>query len=121
MNLDLCNSELCLADNTPVRLLSARGVQITCTAGLAWLTVEGEAGDIFLKPGDSHQVGADGLALLEAIGSARVRFERSVADRPLIALASLLQHLLSRPLGLARRAWRALLPAGGTALNISRS
>ncbi|MBL8393156.1 MAG: DUF2917 domain-containing protein [Candidatus Accumulibacter sp.] len=120
MNLDLCNNELCLADNTPVRLLSARGVRVTCTAGLAWLTVEGEAGDIFLKPGDSHQVGADGLALLEAIGSARVRFERSAADRSLVALASLQQYL-SRLHGLARCAWRVLLPAGRTALNISRS
>jgi len=53
MDLDLYKSELCLTDNAPIRLLSARGVRITCTAGLVWLTVEGEAGDIFLAPGQN--------------------------------------------------------------------
>lgn len=77
MDLDLYHSELCLAHNAPIRLLSARGVLVTCTAGLLWLTVEGEAGDIFLAPGDSHLVRGRGLALLEAIGSGRVRFEKT--------------------------------------------
>jgi hypothetical protein len=77
MDLDLYHSELCLAHNAPIRLLSAKGVVVTCTAGLLWLTVEGEAGDIFLAPGDSHLVRGRGLALLEAIGSGRVRFEKT--------------------------------------------
>lgn len=77
MDLDLYHSELCLAHNAPIRLLSARGVLVTCTAGLLWLTVEGEAGDIFLAPGESHLVRGRGLALLEAIGSGRVRFEKT--------------------------------------------
>ena len=77
MNLDLDKSELCLTDNAPIRLLSARGVRITCTAGLVWLTVEGEAGDVFLTPGRSHLVRGRGLGLLEAIGSGRVRFDRA--------------------------------------------
>ena len=77
MDLDLYKSELCLTDNAPIRLLSARGVRITCTAGLVWLTVEGEAGDVFLTPGQSHLVRGRGLGLLEAIGSGRVRFDKT--------------------------------------------
>lgn len=79
MDLDLYNSELCLAHNAPIRLLSARGVRVICTAGLLWLTVEGEAGDILLAPGDSHLIRGRGLALLEAIGSGRARFARPVS------------------------------------------
>jgi hypothetical protein len=75
MDFDLYNSELYLAHNAPVRLMSARGVRIVCTAGRVWLTVEGEAGDILLAAGESHLVRGRGLALLEAIGDGRVRFQ----------------------------------------------
>ncbi|WP_313952259.1 DUF2917 domain-containing protein [Accumulibacter sp.] len=77
MDFDLYNSELCLAHNAPIRLASASGVRIICTAGRVWLTVEGEAGDFLLAAGDSHLVRGHGLALLEAIGSGRVRFEKA--------------------------------------------
>lgn len=77
MNFDPYNSELCLIHNAPVRLMSARGVRVTCTAGRVWLTVEGEAGDVFLAAGESHLVRGRGLALLEAIGSGRVRFQKA--------------------------------------------
>lgn len=78
MDLDFYDSELCLAGNTPIRLRSAKGVRVICTAGRLWLTVEGEAGDILLAPGDSHLIRGRGLALLEAIGSGRARLARSV-------------------------------------------
>lgn len=77
MDFDLYNSELYLAHNAPVRLMSARGVRIVCTAGRVWLTVAGEAGDILLAAGESHLVTGRGLALLEAIGDGRVRFEKA--------------------------------------------
>ena len=86
MDLDLYNSELCLAHNAPIRLLSARGVRVICTAGLLWLTVEGEAGVMLLSPEMSHLIRGSGLALLEAIGSGRVRFEK--AAHPLRMLLS---------------------------------
>jgi hypothetical protein len=98
MNFDPYNSELCLAHNAPVRLMSARGVRIICTAGSVWLTVEGEAGDVFLAAGESHLIRGRGLALLEAIGSGRVRFQK--AARP---FRSLIQALsLSRLKGSSR-------------------
>jgi len=76
MDLDLNDSELCLAHNTPVRLRRAKGVRVTCTQGLLWLTVEGEAGDIVLAPGDSYLIRSCGLGLLEAVGTGRARLQR---------------------------------------------
>lgn len=81
MDLDFYNSELCLAENAPIGLKSAQGVRITCTAGVVWLTIAGEARDIFLARGESHLLDAPGLALLEAIGNGQVRFEK--AGQPL--------------------------------------
>ena len=89
MDFDLYNSELYLAHNTPVRLMSAKGVRIVCTAGRVWLTVEGEAGDFLLAAGESHLVEGHGLALLEAIGDGRVRFEPAVKPWQRLLLAPL--------------------------------
>lgn len=97
MEADLHNGELCLADNAPVRLSRARGVRVTCMAGRVWLTVAGEAGDIFLRPGQSHVIAADGLALLEALGDGRVRLERPVRLGTRFRLPALSLHF-SRPL-----------------------
>jgi hypothetical protein len=82
MTLDPCNSQICLTENRPLRLLSARGVRIGCTAGIAWLTVAGEAGDILLTAGESHLVRSNGLALVEAIGTARVQIEQPLRSWP---------------------------------------
>ena len=103
MDIDLYNSELCLTHNAPIRLLSARGVRIHCTAGVVWLTVAGEAGDILLMAGDSHLVRGRGLALLEAIGSGQVRFEK--AARPLATFLRAQWQQLRR--GLSDRPLRA--------------
>ncbi len=82
MHLDLQNGELLLAADAPVALSGARGIRVACTAGTVWLTIEGERGDIFLSPGESHLIAADGLALVEAArGSGRVRLQRQ-ADGP---------------------------------------
>ncbi|MCM8598863.1 MAG: DUF2917 domain-containing protein [Candidatus Accumulibacter sp.] len=101
MDIDLKQSELCLAHNVPIRLPAARGLRVTCTAGIVWLTVAGEAGDILLQPGDSHLICGRGLALLEAIGSGRVRLEK--ACRPASAtVRARLQRIFVRLAELAR-------------------
>jgi len=89
MDFDLYNSELYLAHNAPVRLVSAQGVRIVCTAGRVWLTVAGEAGDVLLAAGESHLVRGRGLALLEAIGDGRVRFEAAAKPWQRLLLAPL--------------------------------
>lgn len=110
MDFDLYKSELCLAHNAPVRLISARGVRIVCTAGRVWLTVEGEAGDILLAAGESHRVRGRGLALLEAIGHGRVRFEPAAQPWQRRLLASWWSMLAGRrrPLLPDRRPAQAL-------------
>lgn len=101
MNPQSHRHEICLTHNTPVRIPSPRGVRVTCTAGVLWLTVEGESGDIFLTAGDSHLIGARGLALVEAIGYGRARLEQ-VGDCPALSRQRPMSALLQRLLG----AWR---------------
>lgn len=87
MQIDLGSGELCLADNQPLSLRQARGVRVVCMAGTLWLTVDGEAGDVFLRPGQSHRIASNGLTLVESIGAGRMRLERSPR------LAGLRRHL----------------------------
>lgn len=77
MQLDLQDCELCLAENAPVRISRAQGLTVRCTAGRVWITVTGEGADVFLAAGEAHRIGSNGLALIEAIGSGRVRLERA--------------------------------------------
>lgn len=76
MKINPGSGEFCLADNQPLALREARGATILCTFGILWLTVEGEAGDTFLRPGQRHRIVGNGLALVESIGGARLRIER---------------------------------------------
>lgn len=87
MKIDPGSGEFCLADNQPLSLRDARGVRVVCTTGILWLTVEGEAGDVFLHVGQSHRIISNGLALVESIGGGRIRLERPRC------LAGLRQHL----------------------------
>lgn len=76
MRIDPGPGEVCLVDNNPLTLRGARGLRVVCTAGTIWLTVEGEPGDTFLRPGQSHCIVSNGLALIESIGSGRIRLEK---------------------------------------------
>lgn len=82
MEVDLHNGELRLAENAPIRLRRARGLKITCTVGCVWVTVAGEALDIFLHTGESHVVAGNGLVLLEAVGCGSVHLGPSLAALP---------------------------------------
>ena len=93
MEFDLRSAEVCLQDNRPIRLQQARGLRITCTAGTVWITVTGEPGDIFLVPGQTHQVSSNGLAIVESIGTGRIRLKRPASFPSLFRLATELQRL----------------------------
>lgn len=73
------SDEVCLSDSRPVSLRQARGLRVTCTAGIVWITVTGEAGDIFLTPGQSHQISRNGLVVIESIGSGKIRLNKPEA------------------------------------------
>lgn len=59
-----------LQHNRPLRIDGA--ARIECIAGRVWLTSAGQAGDVFLRAGESFTVDGRGLALIEALGTARV-------------------------------------------------
>lgn len=73
MKIDLRSGEVCLQDNQPVRLSGASGLRVICTAGTIWITVSGEAEDIFLTAGERYQVSSNALTLVESIGSGKIR------------------------------------------------
>jgi hypothetical protein len=49
-----------------VPLEDARGRVVTCVAGIAWLTMEGDGRDIVLRPRESFTIDRDGLTLIAA-------------------------------------------------------
>jgi hypothetical protein len=76
MKIDLKSGEVCLSDNRPICLRQARGLRVSSTSGTIWITVTGEPGDIFLQPGQTHELRSNGLAIIESIGDGRVRLSR---------------------------------------------
>jgi hypothetical protein len=61
-----------LVPGLPLRLTHARGRQVTCERGCVWITAPGEPDDIFLHPGQTWMIPANGLVLVEAEASAVV-------------------------------------------------
>ena len=97
MEIDLRSGELGLEDNQPVRLHGARGLRITCTAGVIWITLAGVNEDIFLHPGQSCRVANNLLTLVESVGGGKVRFEQAEGYLALTQMRKAIQHLI-RPL-----------------------
>lgn len=94
MEFDPGAGEICLRDNQPVRLRRARGLRITCTAGTVWLTVSGVPGDIFLQPGETHQLAGNGLALIESLGNGRIRLHKPKPFRHLSRVVAEIHRLI---------------------------
>jgi|GEM_PF-1281867 len=76
MEIFLNDGEIHLTENSPLCLRNAAGQGITCTSGTIWITVTGNARDIFLEPGESYRVQGNGLALVEAIGAGSIQICR---------------------------------------------
>lgn len=98
MRIDVSSGEIRLTENQPVSLRDARGLRIECTAGVVWITLSGQAADIFLTPGQSHRLRGDGLALIECIGDGSIRLGKPTR-RPGFSrrLAGLCEALRSGP------------------------
>lgn len=56
-----------------MRLCNGAGVRLQCMEGIAWITFHGEAEDLMLHAGHAVVVPNDGLVLMEAVGSGRLR------------------------------------------------
>ena len=65
--------QMALAPGELLRLESPRGLEVTCEAGHLWITEEAQPDDVWLAAGQRVRLVGDGLAVLEAKGSARLR------------------------------------------------
>lgn len=59
--------KISLRADQPIRLSDALGKRIQCLQGIVWITSTGMSEDIFLRPGESHQIDRKGLNLIESI------------------------------------------------------
>jgi len=84
-----------LGEGHTLALKHARGMEITCVAGVIWLSAEGDARDILLTPGRSHSLTTNGLAVMEGLPRATIRLERR-ASWPQSMLSRLAQAALAR-------------------------
>lgn len=73
MRIDVSSGEIRLTENRPLSLRDARGLRVECTSGTVWITLSGQTADVFLKPGESHLLRGNGLALIECIGDGSIR------------------------------------------------
>jgi hypothetical protein len=95
MRLSLQQQVIQLVENQPLAFRGARGVDIECTAGRVWLTVDGQPGDFFLARGERLRIASDGLALVEGLPAGAVRLLRQT-PWPLRWARSLRQALRMR-------------------------
>ncbi len=82
MRMSLANGVIQLAARKPLAFRGARDVEIECTEGTVWLTLEGEPDDYFLTKGERLRIERDGLALVEGnpTGAIRLLSVRSPAE-----------------------------------------
>lgn len=95
-----------------VPFTSIPGERVRILHGRVWLTEEGSRHDAFLASGEEVQLGSRGLAVIEALGPARVQLYEDLRGPTLIARAA--RWALRRGAGLWRR-WRAPRPDGRAA------
>lgn len=69
MQNDLFQREIQLLSGHPLRLESGHGVVISCVSGTLWITISGESGDIFLRPGQQYRLVSNRLTLVEAMSA----------------------------------------------------
>jgi len=55
-----------------LRIVDGRGLRLTATSGVLWLTEEGNPDDVVLLAGDSHRIANGGLTLVLAHRASRV-------------------------------------------------
>lgn len=94
MEIELNSAEFCLKENNPLSLRSANGLHITCTDGTLWITMAGQAEDIFLSSNQRYLVQGNGLLIVESVGQARFRLET-----PKLQRSALIGERLRRLLG----------------------
>jgi hypothetical protein len=79
-----------------VPLTDALGTRISCLSGRIWITQHGSRDDIVLEAGESGEISHPGLAMVQALRTARVALQASAAPRVPAGLAPRLRQLWGR-------------------------
>jgi len=99
MQIALTQASITLERYHALSMTDAAGAEVEVRTGQVWLTMDGDARDILLAPGDTHAIQRDGLTLISAIEPSVVR----------------VQHPLPQPSAWSRwleRVWEWLRRAG---------
>jgi hypothetical protein len=64
---------IALESESSVRVKAGTAVEITCVAGVLWVTQEGDPRDLFLAPGESLRLAGRGLTIVTALEPSFVR------------------------------------------------
>jgi hypothetical protein len=92
MQTPLANGVIQLVEGESLAFRAARNHRLECTAGVVWLTVEGQAGDFLIAQGEGVYIESNGLALVEGMPFGAIRLVSDAAwakpraksaDRPL--------------------------------------
>lgn len=84
-----------------VPFISVPGGRVRILYGRVWLTEEGSARDAFLASGEEVSLGSRGLAVIEALGPARIQLAEDVRGPSVVARAA--ASLYRRAAGALRR------------------
>ncbi len=102
MLLTTPRAQLNLADDEVVHLDDAAGSRLEVASGFAWVTVEGDRGDIVLGAGESYVVGPQAVTVSAIRGAAAIRVHagggarRAVAPAVAVRTPSRLQQVMAR-------------------------
>jgi len=83
MLMTLGNMMIQLAQGKWFAFRDARNVQLECTEGKVWLTIEGVNDDFLLGKGDRIRIDSNGLTLVQGFpsGSVQVDNDAVISDR----------------------------------------
>jgi hypothetical protein len=79
MLMTLGNMMIQLAQGKRLAFRDARDIQLECTEGKVWLTIEGFQDDFLLGKGDRMRIDSNGLALVQGFPSGSVQLDSSEA------------------------------------------
>jgi hypothetical protein len=96
-----------LPSGSVVPFTPVAGERVRILHGRVWLTEEGSTHDAFLGSGEEVSLGGRGLAVVEALGPARIEFEQDLGTSSQLARKAAAWTLRSVS---ALRRWRFRLP-----------
>lgn len=76
MDVSLEQAEIQLGNGTSIRVINGVGATIACRDGSVWITQDSDPRDVLLRAGDAFTLNRTGLAIIEALDTARIHLEK---------------------------------------------